>query len=166
MTLIGGLVFNTLRWAIAYLIEVIKGDPELNALVRKNKWIALLSMLVMGLFCATAYQYINFIKTDETLKRLAITHQSMAVEYQALTKQYNVKVVDHQFTQSRVTRLEQLIDARTATMNQALDEARSLRLALEQRDHIITELTEVKDTVLKERLLARLSHLKKEYESP
>lgn len=149
------IAFKILEWLIAYIIEMIKGDPELADLVRKNKMIFGLTILVGFLFLSNCWQYYNFIKADEALKQLMITTEAITGEHNVLVDEHRRTVNYLSDTRSRVATLEE----------DAVKHARIIaedKVLLSQKDHIISELTDTKDDELRKKLLARLAELTEE----
>ena len=159
----GGLILNLLQWVIAYLIEILKGDPELADLVRKNKWIFILTIIVMIFFAHTVYEHVELIKIDEQYKELKIEHETIKGKHQVLVTEHEKQAKELLIKQARVTRLEGLYDSKNNELDKALADIRKARDIIDKRDHIISEITNVKDKFLRDKLMSRLNDINKEF---
>ena len=159
----GGLILNLLKWLIAYVIEILKGDPELADLVRKNKWIFILTIIIMVFFAHTVYEHVELIKIDEQYKKLMIEHETIKGKHHVLVTEHEKQATELLIKQSRVTRLEGLYDGKNSELNKAWADIRQARDTIDKRDHIISEITNVKDKFLRDKLMSRLNDIDKEF---
>lgn len=149
------ITFKILEWLIAYIIEMIKGDPELADLVRKNKLIFMLAILVSLLFVSNCWQYYNFIKADDALKKLLITTEAINGQHHVLSDEHARTLGFLGTAQKRISFMEEDAKADAKTLADAKAE-------LAKKDHIISELMDTKDTEIHKRLVARLNELSEE----
>ena len=146
------ITFKILEWLIAYIIEMIKGDPELADLVRKNKLIFMLAILVSLLFVSNCWQYYNFIKADDALKKLLITTEAINGQHRVLSDEHARTLGFLGTAQKRISFMEEDVKANAKALADAKAE-------LAKKDHIISELMDTKDTEIRKRLVARLNEL-------
>ena len=146
------ITFKILEWLIAYIIEMIKGDPELADLVRKNKLIFVLTIFVGLLFVSNCWQYYNFIKTDEGLKHLMITTEAINGQHQVLTDEHARTLGFLSDAKQRIQFMEKDAEHDAKLFADAKSE-------LTKKDHIISELLDTKDKELRKRLITRLNEL-------
>lgn len=173
MSLIATATYKMAKALFAYVVEVIRGNPEISQLARRNKAVIVLVciLLVQGVVTFWIYTRLTIVlqaKAD-------IAHTLAMVQSEALndSKSLSETLTTLRIDESRVRRLEQLYDGAVShgvalqqdkdrLMQDAInaEEARALleRQLTDAKDDLVN-LTKVRDKVVRDRVLEELKRI-------